>query len=94
MTREGQVSDIQDRDNPEWKEEDFARARGPETLSTVEAAAFPRSRPGRPRKQAPKEQVTLRLDPDLLAHFRRLGPGWQSRINDALRDAAGLKKRA
>ena len=37
-----------------------------------------------------KEQVSLKLDSDLLAHFQEDGPGWQERINDALRRAAGL----
>jgi uncharacterized protein (DUF4415 family) len=45
---------------------------------------------GRPKKAAPKEAVNIRLDPDVLAHFRASGPGWQSRINEALRKAAGL----
>jgi uncharacterized protein (DUF4415 family) len=36
-----------------------------------------------------KEQVTLRIDQDVLEHFRDGGPGWQDRINDALRKAAG-----
>ena len=36
-----------------------------------------------------KEQVTLRLDQDVLEHFQASGPGWQDRINDALRKAAG-----
>jgi uncharacterized protein (DUF4415 family) len=36
-----------------------------------------------------KEQVTLRIDQDVLEHFRESGPGWQDRINDALRKAAG-----
>jgi uncharacterized protein (DUF4415 family) len=49
-------------------------------------------RPGRPRKAAVKEAVSLRLDPDVLAHFRAAGPGWQSRINAALRKAAGLRQ--
>jgi len=48
-------------------------------------------RPGRPRKAAPKEAVSLRLDPDVLQHFRAGGPGWQSRINAALRKAARLR---
>jgi uncharacterized protein (DUF4415 family) len=47
-------------------------------------------RRGRPKKAAPKETVNIRLDPDVLAHFRATGPGWQSRINEALRKAAGL----
>jgi uncharacterized protein (DUF4415 family) len=37
-----------------------------------------------------KEQVSLKLDSDLIAHFQQDGPGWQERINDALRRAAGL----
>jgi uncharacterized protein (DUF4415 family) len=37
-----------------------------------------------------KEQVTLRIDQDVLEHFRSDGPGWQDRINAALRKAAGL----
>ena len=36
-----------------------------------------------------KEQVTLRIDQDVLEHFQTGGPGWQDRINDALRKAAG-----
>jgi uncharacterized protein (DUF4415 family) len=45
---------------------------------------------GAPRKAAPKEAVNIRLDPEVLAYFRGGGPGWQSRINEALRKAAGL----
>ncbi|MDE5443431.1 hypothetical protein GWG65_18665 [Bradyrhizobium sp. CSA207] len=36
-----------------------------------------------------KEQVSLRIDQDVLEHFQAGGPGWQDRINDALRKAAG-----
>ena len=36
-----------------------------------------------------KELVSLRLDQDLLEYFQEGGPGWQDRINDALRKAAG-----
>jgi uncharacterized protein (DUF4415 family) len=36
-----------------------------------------------------KEQVSLRIDQDVLEFFREGGPGWQDRINDALRKAAG-----
>jgi uncharacterized protein (DUF4415 family) len=36
-----------------------------------------------------KEQVTLRIDQDVLEHFQSGGPGWQDRINEALRKAAG-----
>ena len=36
-----------------------------------------------------KEQISLRIDQDVLEYFREGGPGWQDRINDALRKAAG-----
>jgi len=37
-----------------------------------------------------KELVSIKLDSDLIAHFQEDGPGWQERINDALRLATGL----
>jgi uncharacterized protein (DUF4415 family) len=46
-------------------------------------------RRGRPPLKRPKEAVTLRIDADVLDHFRGRGPGWQTRINAALRKAAG-----
>jgi uncharacterized protein (DUF4415 family) len=36
-----------------------------------------------------REQVTLRIDQDVLEYFQEEGPGWQDRINEALRKAAG-----
>lgn len=58
---------------------------------TEEALAFAleerRKRVGRPVIGPGKEQVTLRLDVDVLAKFRATGPGWQTRVNAALRDA-------
>lgn len=36
-----------------------------------------------------KEMVSLRIDRDVLDYFQEAGPGWQDRINDALRIAAG-----
>ena len=46
-------------------------------------------RRGRPRGST-KEQVSLRLDKEVIAKFKSGGPGWQSRMNDALRKAAGV----
>lgn len=45
---------------------------------------------GRPASDNPKKQVTLRLDADVVDRFRASGKGWQSRMNTALRKAAGL----
>ena len=41
--------------------------------------------PPRPTVPNAKEQVSLRLDRDVLDHFQAGGPGWQDRINAALR---------
>jgi uncharacterized protein (DUF4415 family) len=53
-------------------------------------------RPGRgPQKAPTKVLTTIRLDADVIAFFRAQGPGYQSRINEALRRATrrGLTKR-
>jgi uncharacterized protein (DUF4415 family) len=57
----------------------------PKVLSEL-GIAPPRPR-GRPPVDDPKQQVTLRLDADIVAHFRSGGRGWQTRINAALRRA-------
>ncbi|MGH8181395.1 MAG: BrnA antitoxin family protein [Steroidobacteraceae bacterium] len=41
-------------------------------------------RRGRPKAARHKVPVTLRLEPEVVEHFRREGRGWQTRINDAL----------
>lgn len=76
-----------DHDNPEWTDEDFARAKTGDDIPPAIRAAFPKR--GRPRGSlsATKQQVTLRLDKDVLGRWRATGPGWQSRMNEALRKA-------
>ena len=37
------------------------------------------------QKTPTKVQTTIRLDADLVAHFKSMGKGWQTRINDELR---------
>jgi len=56
------------------------------TTKPVEAAVQPKPR----TLPAAKELVPLRIDRDVLEHFQSDGPGWQERINQALREAAGL----
>lgn len=51
-------------------------------------------RRGRPKLANPKDQVTLRLDHDIVERFRAGGAGWQSRINDALRRDLGRAPKA
>ena len=45
--------------------------------------------PPAPSVPGAKEQVSLRIDRDVLDFFQADGPGWQDRINAALRKAAG-----
>jgi uncharacterized protein (DUF4415 family) len=45
---------------------------------------------GRPKSESPKKAISLRLDADVVERFKAGGPGWQSRMNEALRKAAGL----
>ncbi len=39
-----------------------------------------------PQKEATKERITIRLSSSVVADFRATGPGWQARIDGALRD--------
>lgn len=39
------------------------------------------------QRDAIKVQTTIRLDADVVGHFKRSGRGWQTRLNDTLRDA-------
>jgi uncharacterized protein (DUF4415 family) len=45
--------------------------------------------PKQPSIPGVKEQVSLRIDKDVLEYFQAGGPGWQDRINEALRKLAG-----
>jgi uncharacterized protein (DUF4415 family) len=45
--------------------------------------------PKKPALPNAKELVSLRIDRDVLEHFQETGPGWQDRINEALRKATG-----
>jgi uncharacterized protein (DUF4415 family) len=54
-------------------------------IAATKADELTRRLRGRPLLPAPKHLVSLHLDPEVVAHFRANGPGWQSRINEALR---------
>jgi uncharacterized protein (DUF4415 family) len=47
-------------------------------------------RRGRRPLDNPKKAISLRIDADVLERFKAGGPGWQGRMNEALRKAAGL----
>jgi uncharacterized protein (DUF4415 family) len=70
--------------------------RTPDARSAAELAfkavtTKPVEGPAKPPPSLPgvRETVTLRIDRDVLDFFQEDGPGWQDRINEALRKAAG-----
>ncbi|MEA3533387.1 BrnA antitoxin family protein [Rhizobium sp. CC-YZS058] len=72
-------------DSPELTEELMRTARPmrevfPEIVEALEKARGQRG----PQKEPVKERVGLRLDRAVVEHFRKTGPGWQSRINAVL----------
>jgi uncharacterized protein (DUF4415 family) len=71
-------------DAPPLTEDFFTRAEVREGTKLV--------RRGRPRLPDTKRQVTIRLDRELLDGLRATGPGWQTRLNEAVRE--WLKKNA
>ncbi len=73
------------------------RPRKPTDARSAAEAAFKAATtkpPETPSRKPPipgaKELTSLRIDRDVLEHFQEAGPGWQDRINEALRKAAGL----
>ena len=82
-------------DNPEWTDEDFARARPAAEVLPPEIVAQLVRKPGRPPlpADARKKSVGIRLSPDVLEALKATGPNWQRRADEALR-AAFVKKDA
>lgn len=62
-------------------------------LSDEEFAELRPFRRGRPKSDAPKVPVTVRLDPQIVEFFRGGGPGWQTRMNAALSEYVGKQRR-
>jgi uncharacterized protein (DUF4415 family) len=72
-------------DSPELSDEDLARARPlKEALPELHASIAETLRKRGPIKT--KEAVSIRLDFDVVEKLRASGPGWQSRVNDVLRE--------
>lgn len=91
MSKKSSTRRLKDVDNPEWTAADFKRARPAREVVPHIVDAYLRRRGRPPLGETPKVQVTLRLDPAVIAHFKATGEGWQTRINDALAKAIGSK---
>ncbi len=89
-----------DADNPAWTPADFARAHPVrEVVPAGLATMLPKRRPGErgSQKAATKVAVSIRLDREIVAYYRAMGAGWQTRINDVLArslEQRGRRKRA
>ena len=75
---------LADPDTSEWTAEEFRRARParevlPEIYGEAMAKRLLRPR-GRPKSEAPRTSISLRLPPDVLARWKATGPGWQTRM--------------
>lgn len=72
-------------DSPELTDEEIAGLRPmKEALPDLYAAIQDEIRKRGPVRT--KEAISIRLDMDIVAKLRATGPGWQSRVNDALRE--------
>lgn len=67
--------------NPRDRAEALFKAAAPKPPAV---ATKPKALPGT------REMVSLRIDTAVLEHFQSGGPGWQDRINDALRQVADI----
>lgn len=77
-----------DEENPEWTEADFKASRPASDLPADVLAAFPRTRG--PQKSPKKVPISIRLSPEIIERFKAGGPGWQARMEAALKSAVGL----
>ena len=88
-----ELPELEEDDAPELTPELAAKLRPIDEIpEEAEFLAFLR-KGGRPRlpDELRKRRVTIMLDPDVIEHFKAEGRGWQTRVNAALRKAAGLE---
>lgn len=75
-------------DNPELTEAEVAELRPAQEVLPPALYAALVNRGGRPKAAARKVPVTIRLDARTVAAFKATGAGWQTRMNEALAEAA------
>ncbi|GAB2788265.1 BrnA antitoxin family protein [Halomonas shantousis] len=77
--RDGEVRELTDKD--------MKRMRPMSEVLPADLQRTIRQRGQRGPQQAPtKVKTTMRLSPDVIDHFKKQGPGWQSRIDQALKE--------
>ena len=78
---------VPDEENPEWTEEDFARARPFKEVFPEQYAAWEKKRLGRPPAENPKVHISFRLASDVVDAIRKSGRGYNARVERVLRAA-------
>ncbi len=74
-------------ENPEWTEENFARARPFKEVFPEQFASWDKNRGGRPKVEAPKVHIGFRLAADVVEGVKATGKGYNARVEKVLRDA-------
>lgn len=83
-----------DDDNPEWTDEDFVvatRFEGSIKATDLTPEILARVARRGPQKAPTKVAVSIQLSPEVISYFKAKGPGWQSKIDEALRKIAKVK---
>ena len=61
-------------------------AADPDTFEITDEMFEQKRVSGRPKAEETKERITIRLSPEVIAYFRATGKGWQTRMDDALKE--------
>ena len=84
MENETQMPEKHDPENPPLTAKDFKRAVHARKVPDKVARLRKKARTRGPQKAPLKQPVYMRLDPQIIAHFKAGGRGWQTRLNDVL----------
>jgi uncharacterized protein (DUF4415 family) len=77
---------VQDKDAPATSTKDWQNALSSRSLPELQQKITEKRAVGRPKSAALKQATTIRFDADVLNAFKATGRGWQTRVNDAMRD--------
>jgi uncharacterized protein (DUF4415 family) len=72
-------------------------AADPDTYEVTNPAEWAEMQPvqrGRPKAEVTKERISVRLSPEVTAYFKATGKGWQTRMDQVLRDYVAQHKSA
>ena len=87
--------DIDDPDNPEWTEADFAAARpAREVLGDAFVDAWSQARREETLVARAVPEPQPQVSTEVIAFYRSQGPGWEARLNADLEDLVRIKRRS